>query len=57
MNMLWLGIILSLRDQGIPGNFWAWAGVRSCIDVEESEYSVHTLDRISRFLFINVGSS
>jgi len=44
MNMLWLGTLLSLRDQGIPGNFWAWAGVRSCIDIEESVYSVHTLD-------------
>lgn len=27
----WLGL-LSLRDQGISGNFWVWAGVRSRID-------------------------
>ena len=26
--MLWLGT-LSMRDQGISGNFWAWTGVRS----------------------------
>ncbi|KAJ6089960.1 hypothetical protein N7467_005176 [Penicillium canescens] len=30
MDTLWLGT-LSLRDQGISGNSWAWAGVRSCI--------------------------
>ncbi|KAJ5880333.1 uncharacterized protein N7473_011386 [Penicillium subrubescens] len=28
MDTLWLGT-LSLRDQGISGNFWAWTGVRS----------------------------
>jgi hypothetical protein len=29
METLWLGK-LSLRDQGISGNFWAWTGVRPC---------------------------
>ena len=28
MTLLWLDI-LSLRDQGISGNVWVWAGVRS----------------------------